>query len=104
MQYWEIAVETTDMGTEIVSGAFMAAGIENLIIEESHAAVARFLDSARLYWDFADTDLLGSEVPRVIGYVETDAQKEEAAASESASETAASGSEKAGKAVSDGRL
>ena len=78
MQYWEIAVETTDMGTEIVSGAFMAAGIEDLTIEESHEAVTRFLDSAKLYWDFADTDLLGSDVPRVIGYAETDGQKDEA--------------------------
>ena len=76
MQYWEIAVETTDMGTEIVSGAFMAAGIEDLTVEESHEAVTRFLDSAKLYWDFADTDLLGSDVPRVIGYAETDEEKD----------------------------
>ena len=80
MQYWEIAVETTDMGTELVSGAFMAAGIEDLTIEESHEAVTRFLDSAKLYWDFADTDLLGSDVPRVIGYADTEEKKEEAVA------------------------
>ena len=69
MKWWEIAVETTDSGIEAVSGAFMRAGIQNLSIEESHEAVARALDDAKLYWDFADTDLLGSDVPRVLAYV-----------------------------------
>lgn len=69
MKWLEIAVETTDAGVEAVSGALMRAGINTFSIEESHEAVGRFLDEEAKYWDYADTDRLGADVPRVVAYV-----------------------------------
>lgn len=69
MKWLEIAVETTDAGIEAVSGALMRAGIQNLSIEESHEAVGRFLNEEAAYWDYADADRLGADVPRVLAYV-----------------------------------
>jgi len=69
MKWLEISVYTADEGMELVSGALMGAGLVNLAIEESHAAVSRFLSAEAKYWDFADADRLGADEPRVIAYV-----------------------------------
>lgn len=64
-----MTVFTTDLGAEAVSGAFYAAGIVNVSIEESRQSAAAFLNESAIYWDFADMDKIGTDTPCVRGYV-----------------------------------
>ena len=69
MKWWEIAVYTTDAGTDYVCAALNGAGINGLSIEESRETAAAFLRESVLYWDFADMTRIGADIPCVKGYV-----------------------------------
>ena len=69
MKWYEIAVYTTDEGTELVCGALTGAGLEGFSIEESRETAAAFLQESALYWDFADMDRIGTDTPCVKTYL-----------------------------------
>lgn len=69
MKWYEIAVYTTDEGTELVCGALTGAGLEGFSIEESRETAAAFLQEGALYWDFADMDRIGTDTPCVKTYL-----------------------------------
>lgn len=69
MKWWEIAVYTTDEGTDYVCAALNSAGINGLSIEESRETAAAFLRESVLYWDFADMSKIGADIPCVKGYL-----------------------------------
>lgn len=69
MKWYEIAVLTTDAGTEPVCGALTGAGLEGFSIEESRETAAAFLRESALYWDFADMDKIGADTPCVKTYL-----------------------------------
>ena len=69
MKWWEIAVYTTDAGTDYVCAALNSAGINGLSIEESRETAAAFLRESVLYWDFADMSKIGTDIPCVKGYL-----------------------------------
>ena len=69
MKWWEIAVYTTDAGTDYVCAALNGAGINGLSIEESRETAAAFLRESVLYWDFADISKIGADIPCVKGYL-----------------------------------
>lgn len=69
MKWWEIAVYTTDEGSDYVCAALNAAGINGLSIEESRENAAAFLRESVLYWDFADMSKIGADIPCVKGYL-----------------------------------
>lgn len=69
MQWLEIAVYTTDAGTEPVCAALSGAGIDQVSIEESRERALAFLNERAVYWDFADADRIGAETPCVKAYL-----------------------------------
>lgn len=69
MKWYEIAVFTSDAGIEPVCDALMGAGFSGFSIEESKESAAAFLAQSALYWDFADMDKIGTDVPCVKTYV-----------------------------------
>ncbi len=69
MIYWELAVYTTDEGSDAVCAALNGVGLMELSIEESHEkAMAFILENAR-YWDFADKETIGTDAPCVKAYL-----------------------------------
>jgi len=60
MKWIEFAVYTTDAGLEPVAAALTSAGLEQLSIEESSAAISEFLAHAAPQWDFADAVALAA--------------------------------------------
>lgn len=69
MQWLEIAVYTTDLGTEQVCAALSGVGIDAVSIEESRARAMAFLNERAVYWDFADADQIGTDTPCVKAYL-----------------------------------
>lgn len=76
MKWIEIAVYTTDTGVELVSGALLGVGIEQIAIELSEQKIERELKQAAPYWDFADAaELVNSRGPCVKAYILDDISK-----------------------------
>lgn len=69
MKWLQLSVETTDPGLELVAAALDGAGISSVELVESHARAMEFLNQSALYWDFADEDKVGADVPRVVAYL-----------------------------------
>lgn len=69
MKWLEIRVETTDAGLDAVCAAMNGAGIDGLSIEESRSAAAAQLEASVPFWDYADMEHIGADVPCVKGYV-----------------------------------
>ncbi|MDO4572495.1 MAG: 50S ribosomal protein L11 methyltransferase, partial [Clostridia bacterium] len=69
MKWISFSVETSDIGLEIVAAALDAAGIPSVELVESRAAAMAALNSSALYWDFADPERIGADVPRVLAYL-----------------------------------
>ena len=76
MKWYEIAVYTTDAGTEPVCAALTEAGLDGCSIEESRDSAAAFLRESALYWDFADMDKIGTDHPCVKSYIEVSEEAE----------------------------
>lgn len=76
MKWYEIAVYTTDAGTEPVCNALLSAGLDGCSIEESKDCAAAFLRESALYWDFADMDKIGTDHPCVKSYIEVSVESE----------------------------
>ena len=69
MQWLELAVYTTDAGTELVCGALSGAGVDMVSIEESRERAMAFLNERAVYWDFADAEHIGTDTPCVKAYL-----------------------------------
>lgn len=69
MQWLEIAIYTTDAGTEAVCAALSGVGIDQVSIEESRERAMAFLNERAVYWDFADADKIGTDTPCVKAYL-----------------------------------
>lgn len=69
MDWLELIVYTTDAGLERVCDALSGAGLDQVVIEESHARAMAFLNERAVYWDFADADKVGVDEPCIKAYV-----------------------------------
>lgn len=69
MKWLELTVYTTDAGLDTVCAALNGAGITGLSIEESHEKAYAFLREAAIFWDFADREKIGTDMPCVKGYL-----------------------------------
>jgi len=69
MNWLELIVYTNDAGLERVCDALSGAGLDQVVIEESHARAMAFLNERALYWDFADADKVGVDEPCVKAYI-----------------------------------
>lgn len=76
MKWIEIAVYTTDAGVELVSGALLGVGIEQIVIGLSEQTIERELRQAAPYWDFADAaELFNKRGPYIKAYIMDDIAK-----------------------------
>lgn len=69
MQWLEIAIYTTDAGTDAVCAALSGVGIDQVSIEESRERAMAFLNERAVYWDFADAEKIGTDTPCVKAYL-----------------------------------
>ena len=69
MDWLEIAIDTTDAGTEAVCAALTGVGVDQVSIEESRQQALAFLNERAVYWDFADAANIGVDTPCVKAYL-----------------------------------
>lgn len=70
MKWYEITIDTSSLGTEIVYAVLDAIGISNVRILEDAAAVNHELKSVAKYWDYVDGETVGQNPsPAVVAYV-----------------------------------
>ncbi len=69
MDWLEIAIDTTDAGTEAVCAALTGVGVDQVSIEESRERALAFLNERAVYWDFADAANIGVDTPCVKAYL-----------------------------------